>query len=582
MTKLITEDFSILSTNNFIRCASGDGFYVFAARSTPFENDLIPPNVQNSIQETFYDIHQSMLFAKKITSDDLITAIRRIEWVSGTVYDMYDHEDGHLPNKNFYVLAIDGVNFSVFKCIDNNNGAPSVQKPLLSQTSPSDEVYRTGDGYIWKFMYNIPESIFRKFSTSSYIPFIENEDVKQFAVEGTIERVKLNSGGSGYNVKEVGVVSQVNVAGNTRKLYIQALDSVDADPLNASPGYYTDSGLYIETGSAVGQFRKIIEDGFENNNRYVLLESPFSVLPAPTDIFEIAPYITVRGDGVDFLGKGVIDDDLSSIEKIEIINRGSGYTFGDIIISSNTNTITGQSSDPADAQVIISPKGGHGKRQQHELYGSFATISVDFISDLLPAAENEYRTFGILNAPVYNQVQIVVDDATQLPVSGTIIQEVSGASGTILNKNDQTGVVTIINSVGLFIEGEQIEGTSTVVTDVLFDYVNIDQTFRMNVSLIFEASFAQGEKIIQENTNAEGFIFQIDNNTVKVVEVRGTFVPSAFFTVVGQTSGAIGIINSIEKPDLKTRSSNVLYIQNILPIKRSDDQTERVKLIIGF
>jgi len=142
--------------------------------------------------------------------------------------------------------------------------------------------------------------------------------------------------------------------------------------------------------------------------------------------------------------------------------------------------------------------------------------------------------------------------------------------------------VTIIDSTGIFVEGELIEGTTTTVTDVLFDYIAVDQTLKINVSFIFESSFAQGERIVQEVTNAEGFVFQIDDNITKVVEIKGVFAASPSFTVTGQTSGAIGVINSIEQPDIKIRSSGILYIQNILPIKRSEDQTERVKLIIGF
>jgi hypothetical protein len=580
VTKLITSDFEVLSTNNFIKCASEDGFYVFAARSRPFENDLVPPQINNSVQESFYDIHKSLLFAKKVTPSDIIPMIRRIDWVFGKVFDSYNQSTPDLKDKDFYVLSIEGSNYSVFKCLDNNGNRPSTQRPLLSQTSPSDELYRTGDGYVWKYMYTVQESAFKKFATTTHMPFVENEDVKDFAIEGTVERVSISEGGSGYTVSESGLISQINVGGNNRKFYIQPVVAVDTAPLNASPGYYTGSGIYMETGPAAGQFRKIVEDGFDGNNRYVIIEAPFSSLPSPTNTFDIAPFITLRGDGSGFLAKGVIENE--SLSGIEIINRGSGYTFAEAIVSSNTNTISGQSSEPALLNITISPKGGHGSRAQYELYGSFAGVSVDFVSDLVPAAENEYRTFGIMSDLTYSSIQLRVTNISEIATSGLIEQENTGAFGTILNKITESNLVTIINSKKEFEVGEKIVGTDSTVIEVLFDYVTIDQTLKLGVSLVFEASFSQGEKIVQEVTGAEGYIFAINENEIKVVEINGTFIQSPSFTIIGQSSGAIGVINTIKQPDSKIRSGDILYAQNILPIKRSEDQTERVKLIIGF
>lgn len=65
-----------------------------------------------------------------------------------------------LENTKFYVVTDD---FNVYKCLDNNNGALSTVKP----TGTPVEAIKTSDGYVWKFLYNVPVALRNKFLSNT-------------------------------------------------------------------------------------------------------------------------------------------------------------------------------------------------------------------------------------------------------------------------------------------------------------------------------------------------------------------------------------------------------------------------------
>ena len=160
-------------------------------------------------QDNFrYELHvrRDILTAKKITSGDVSLVIRRIDWVSDTVYDMYDDAinptegygygpaysgAGGLDTANFYVLTTD---YNVYKCIDNNYNAKSTYMPI----GTTQNIFTTADGYKWKFMYTIPVSLRNRFLSSTWMP-VSTALTNQFYSNGTINNINIVNGGYGYN-----------------------------------------------------------------------------------------------------------------------------------------------------------------------------------------------------------------------------------------------------------------------------------------------------------------------------------------------------------------------------------------------
>jgi len=155
-----------------------------------------------------YDLHvrRDILTAKLVKPSDVSYVVRRIDWMSGEVYDDYDDAYDtttgfgygpaysgatRLEDSNFYVLT---TQYNVYKCIWNNGNQPSTVMP----TGTTPDVFETGDGYKWKFMYTIPVSLRNRFLSSQYMP-VSNALKAQFYSSGVIENISIEDGGEGYN-----------------------------------------------------------------------------------------------------------------------------------------------------------------------------------------------------------------------------------------------------------------------------------------------------------------------------------------------------------------------------------------------
>lgn len=95
-----------------------------------------------------------------------------------------------IEDANFYVLTED---YNVYKCIWNNLGAESTVKPTGTGTG----YLSTSDGYVWKYMYNIPVALRNKFLITGYMP-VTTALKNQYYNQGVISTINIISGGSSY------------------------------------------------------------------------------------------------------------------------------------------------------------------------------------------------------------------------------------------------------------------------------------------------------------------------------------------------------------------------------------------------
>ena len=238
MPAIITDQFRILNAETFAKSVTGIGttsnfYYTFLAHPNPsnvtieeYGDANWPVDPRDSFeQEDRY--HDSMLFLKKIGVNDFARIVPRIDWSSGITYDMYRHDYDinnaapqtsakSLYESRYYILNSE---FKVYICInngsepDNPNGIPSQVEPNFTSTVPQE----TTDGYMWKFLYEIPPAEVVKFATEKFMPLPANwgdsntAAVKNAAVRGRIETVIIKDEGSGYTN---GVFSKVPILGD--------------------------------------------------------------------------------------------------------------------------------------------------------------------------------------------------------------------------------------------------------------------------------------------------------------------------------------------------------------------------------
>lgn len=588
-----------LVTNNFKRHvadqiqesfteAANNVYYIFIGRPSPYANgDLSVPQPIDSVREAPYTAYRQMIGGKQITSSDINLAIKKNVWVANTVYSQYQHDIDNYEN-NFYVASPGAADsYDVFKCLSNAKGAPSTYYPRLSETSADDFIYETPDGYQWKYMYSIENSIWQKFTTNDYMPVMTNANVSGNAINGTIDYVEVTYGGSGYNFFHDGVVQGVLTIGTDQFITIEPTSSSTTD-------FYKNCAIKINN-----ELRIVAEYLVTGSLRRVKVDRPFDATPTTSDNYYISPLVNISGDccgdGTNFKARALVNAAAAnSIYKVEIINRGENYTFA------NVETIGGIISvaNTATFKAMISPKNGHGFDPPTELGAKGNIISVKFDASLSGGKildENDLRTFGILKDPKFANASLnITSSSGTFTALETLIGQTSNAQGIVVSSN--SSVIRLTDIVGFFQTGEVVEGqtsneTANVVS-VQQPTIYVDQTYKLVVDNV-TGTFAEDEEVFQTSgtteasKNANGSLYFANSTFVYLTNQRGTFnvsddIVGSLQTIRGNTSGATAKVTGIVGGDFVKYSGEVVYIENVTPIAKNASQTETFRIILEF
>jgi hypothetical protein len=232
MASVFSENLRVYNAEQFKASVSTGGptkIYLTVGKVDPWPNDAAPLQANSSVT-VFNDVWKNMIGAKLITGNDVRHAVPRNDWTFETVYDAYDHCTCSIllfnDNVKFFIVTSD---WNVYKCLENNNGGPSLVMP--TQTITNSAVEET-DGYVWKFMYNISAEERLRFTTDSYVPVrtLQSDNnslqwqVQEDAVDGAINSIKITSGGNNYtSIPTITItgdgtganaVAQINVSSN--------------------------------------------------------------------------------------------------------------------------------------------------------------------------------------------------------------------------------------------------------------------------------------------------------------------------------------------------------------------------------
>ena len=230
-----------------------------------------------------------------------------------------------LEDSRFYVITDE---FNVYKCLDNNNNAVSEFKPIGTTVDP----VTFPDGYMWKFLYNIPIALRTKFLTDEYVPVVTALR-NQFYSNGNIQTVRVDQAGSGYTSATIAVqgdgyleadplyLSSINID-NAGSGYSSATIQVAAPFTNVNP-WTANIPLFL--GQKISY----------NNNVYDVAVAGTSGSVAPVHRFNTVSngtsalkYIGTTATGIVTLTSGAITGITlyGMIREVSITTGGVGYT----------------------------------------------------------------------------------------------------------------------------------------------------------------------------------------------------------------------------------------------------------------
>jgi hypothetical protein len=343
-------------------------FLVFG-KTDAWANDA-SPNVSNSSMSTVYEIWDNMIGGKRILGGDIAHVIPRIDWASNTIYDAYDDKraDMYDANTKFYAMNSD---YSVYKCIANNNGKASTSQP--TSVNPGI-ITTTADGYVWKYLYTINDAEKLRFTTTAYIPVktLTVDDgslqwqVQNTAISGSIDSIIVTNSGNNYtNISNI----TITIAGDgssataipTLNTTTNTVSSILITDRGTGYSYATVSINDIGIGTNAAARAIISPPGghgsdplYELGGKNILIDTKIrydeeGILPATNDYRQIAllkdPYVRLTSNvasNVAFVqGLTMICDGVGNYLEDEVVYQGaslSSATFKGRVISWTANT----------------------------------------------------------------------------------------------------------------------------------------------------------------------------------------------------------------------------------------------------
>ena len=234
--------------------------------------------------------------------------------------------ENNLEDSNFYAMTDD---YNVYKCLDNNNNATSTIKPTGTSVNPIS----TSDGYIWKYMYNVPINLRSKFLDDNYVP-VTSALTNQFYSNGTVDNVIINNKGTGYTTATITVTGDgyrqedpIFLTGVT----INAGGTGYSSPTVTFSDPVADASIFISSASvflgqkiytASGDFYEITSPGTLSST------APTHRLGTVQNGTASLKFVGSRAKGTASVTTGAITGVTltGAVREINLVTGGSGYT----------------------------------------------------------------------------------------------------------------------------------------------------------------------------------------------------------------------------------------------------------------
>lgn len=314
-----------------------------------------------------------------------------------------------LQDSKFYCITTD---FNVYKCLDNNGGAPSTVKPFATTHEP----IKLADGYVWKYLYTIPRYLVNKFLTPAEIP-VTTALKNQYYSRGSIAQVVIVNGGTGYDAgTELEVVGDGHIEGNVYRI-------LRADVSSLGSGYNSTPTIVVEdpyenvifspnTDYIAGQYVKVLE----TDKIYQVVAPGVSGSTAP-DHTSLEP---IYNGSVSFKFVGlttqatanVVDGTIQSVDTTGIVGfvtvttPGYGYTSAPQVILTSIDSGVGAE---AVAELTYNPLS-----TSSTLWGATAVVQV---GDIIRYSDRLYKVSAGTDGP---------DDGTDVNLGPTPPTHIEG------------------------------------------------------------------------------------------------------------------------------------------------------------
>lgn len=522
--------------------------YMFAANHRPPSMNTSIEEINTSISGTLTEVYRDMIMGKRISSNSISLAIRKIPYEANTIYAMYDDQDEDLGLKDYYVVVNAVSLHHVFKCLDNNMGAFSTVEPDFADIVGSNTfLYQTSDGYRWRYMYTYTSAQKLKFETSNLIPLVVNSVAQVTSVPGSIDVIAIEDVGRGYDNYIVGTLSSSDIMVDGQTTVYSLANSSAA----TSNGFYTGCLMYLNSGPSVGEYRRVVDYISNANGNFVTIESFFDTPPTNGTQYQIYPEVIITGSGTETLNavaRAVINATSSnSIFRVEVLERGADYDYASASVAANSAVSVIRS---AEVRPIMPPVSGHGSNAAVELLCSSVVVNVSFANNegnTIPSS-NFYRQIGIIKNPIFEEASFETAGQTGSFLPGEVVLAMRMRAMS-RQANVTLGNTYVTVSVGdlreCFSTGDPIVLRNGDSTQWMYTQVNAVVNSSL-LTISSNAVFTESNATLFLSTTV-GLAQCLSNPSGNLIcaAVSPSFSVGTF--VIGESSGATCTVNAISR-----------------------------------
>lgn len=529
---IVTSQQRVLSANSVLREWAESNTYIGIGRESNWPSNDAKVDIPNNSVDYLNGVWRNLVALKKITAADMALVVPRIDWQAGSTYFSYD-SDYDIFAHTLEIRSTGTVTTNSSRTITG-----TATEFLLDYT-PGDIIELPGDGILLSPQIRQVVDIFSNTSmnvnTAFSGLFVQNAHYRLVDTSPNYAR-------SFYVRNTYDQVFKCLFNNNNAISTSMPIITIGGQ-LPENPYIETDDGYrwkYLYTIPS-GQKRKFFTEDW-----MPVFSDPTVVASAvdgAIDIIQVlsggqgynqnvasntAAILTVTGDGTGANLTAKVHAN-GQIFGVNVLDGGSDYTYANVVVAT-TGTASG-----ADLKAIIGPPGGHGFTPREELGAKTLMLSLELDGDE--------------SGTIPTEATVGDDDFDYRQV--TVIQNPRLSAGGVAS-NTNYSTVTTINTQGL----------------------PAGQFFRMD-ELVY-----QGDSLDEASFIATVVFWDSISNILHLNNVIGEFTALAPIRGTQMTTPvtAFQMVESVVEP----YTGKILYIHNVLPIVRSTDQIEQIKLILTF
>lgn len=587
-----------------------ENYYYFLGKVNTWGTGDTPSGTNPPLDEsTDKSVRDNIAFFKKINANDVSLMCSRHEWVSGTVYDQWDHTQ-QMDGLPFYVVTPSNM---VFKCLFNNHGAASTVAPA----NLSYNAFTTADGYIWQYMYTVPAFKNTKFTTPVLMP-VQNALTDGFYNTGAVDSVVVNNQGSGYTDQLVTFIAISAAQGSGAVLVPKINHSTGSiegvivvnGGINYDSAYPPALSVQVMSGYTPGTNLY-----WENNNIGTALLVPIvsqgeivSVMigdPGQNYPHSNSTTISVTGDGSGLVVTPVVYQ--GKVIDTIIENPGTGYSFAHLTVNgAGANASLSAmfaSSDFISDQSVVEQSATDGAIYAANILnggsGYTATTQVIFSGDGAGATGTVDIVDGVITGinmvsygAGYNYVDITFSDVNRVVAGNTeatayAILPPSGGHGADAVKELYGRTLAVVNPIKVdplttnfnqdYRQYGIIKKPRNVFTNVPATLGFDSNTYQVTFNSV---SGLAVDQILTLNTEHRYMVIYISGLTVWLQPLHNKLIDPVGSLIRGTNTYTAS--NVVNRPTINKYSGDLLYASDELPFTFSESQGLTIKTYITF